>query len=77
MRAKRRRVFLQSGNLICPSSAIALASRLSLISAGENIRAFQISGKSGRPFGTVFRTGSRTGSLQNSGSNLREYCDAH
>jgi hypothetical protein len=48
---------------------------LELISAGENIRALQISGKSGRALGTAFRTVPQACSLPNSDSNLREHAD--
>ena len=50
---------------------------LELISAGENIRAFHISGKSGWPSGTLFRTVSRACSWPNGDSNLRKHCDAY
>jgi hypothetical protein len=43
--------------LFCDRVGIALEFDFRV--AGENIRAFQISGKSGRPLGTVFRTASR------------------
>src|SRR5216684_6127144 len=50
-RAKLRVVFLQSGNLICPSFAIAR--QFDFHVAWGNIRAFQISDKSGGPFGRL------------------------
>jgi hypothetical protein len=38
---------------------VAIAREFDFRVAGENIRAFQISGKSGRTLGIVFRTASR------------------
>src|SRR5713101_6892079 len=47
-RAKLRLVFLQSGNLIC--SSFAIAREFDFHAACGNIRVFQISDKSGWPF---------------------------
>ena len=45
--------------------------------AGGNIRTFQISGKSGRALGAVFRTVPRAFSLPISDWNLRGHWDAY
>jgi hypothetical protein len=68
-------VFLQSDDLICSSSAIALESRLSLIRRREHTGISDF-GQTRRPLGSVFSTASRTRSLRNLNSNLREYRDA-
>jgi hypothetical protein len=56
--------------LFCNRVGIAL--ELGFRVAGENIRAFQISGKSGRALGTAFGTVPRACSLPNNNSSLRE-----
>jgi len=57
--------------MLLSCGCIAIAREFDFRAAGENIRAFQISGKSGRALGTAFRTVPRACSLPNSDSNLR------